>query len=296
MRNKSLSYYRRRNLIAWSFIAPNFIGFAVFTLVPLVFSIVLSFAKWDASHPIEFVGLKNFVNVFKDETFRVSLRNTICYTVITVPSTLVCSLALAVILNRKGKIITFARGVFFFPYVASIIAIATVWNMLLLPSMGPINNILMSLGIKNPPGWFTSTDTALITVAIVSVWKTMGYYMIMYLGGLQGIPEQLYEAARMDGASRRQQLFRITLPLLGPSHFLVSVMLIINCFKAFDLILALTNGGPGRSTNVLAYYVYNKAFVGWKFGEASVASCVLTVFVLVLTVIQFRFEKRLTDY
>lgn len=296
MRKKHLSYYQRRDLTALSFIAPNFLGFAVFSLIPLLFSVILSFAKWDASHPIEFVGLKNYINVFADETFRISLENTIYYTALTVPFTMICSLALAIILNRKGKMITFVRGVFFFPYVASTIAIAAVWNMLLLPTMGPINNILMAIGVKNPPGWFTSTDTALVTVVIVSVWRMMGYYMIMYLGGLQGIPEELYEAARMDGANKRQQFFKVTMPLLGPTHFFVSVMLVINCFKVFDLIFALTSGGPGRSTNVLVYYVYNKAFIGWNFGEASVASCVLTLFVLGLTIIQFQFEKRVTNY
>lgn len=296
MQKKGLSYYQKRNLIALSFIAPNFIGFAVFSLIPLVFSIVLSFAKWDASHPIEFVGLANFIRVFQDTTFQISLRNTIYYTVITVPVTMACSLLLALLLNRRLKIVTFARGVFFFPYIASTIAIAAVWNMMFLPSMGPINNILMSIGIKNPPGWFTSTKSALNTVIIVSVWRMMGYYMVMYLGGLQGIPQELYEAASVDGAGKIQQFWKITFPLLGPTHFFVSVMLVINCFKVFDMVLALTDGGPGRSTNVLVYYVYNKAFVGWNFGEASVASLVLLVMVVLVTVVQFQFEKQMTDY
>lgn len=286
----------RNTLTAYSFILPNFIGFFIFTLIPVVISLVLSFMEWDTASPIKFVGLKNFARLLHDDTFKISIFNTIYYTVATVPLTLVCALILALLLNKGLKGLKVFRAMFFFPYITSLVAVAVVWNMLFHPTMGPINEFLKSLGIHNPPGWTASTTWALPAVIITSVWRSMGYYMILFLAGIQGIPGELYEAATMDGANPIQRFKNITLPMLTPTTFFVTIMLTINSFKVFDLILVMTNGGPGRSTNVLVYQIYNEAFLNLKFGYSSAIAMVLFALVLIITLIQFKFEEKWVSY
>lgn len=281
---------RKNTLIAWSFIAPNFIGFLIFTLVPVVFSLILAFMKWDSFSTPEFVGLQNFTRMLSDDIFWLSLKNTFLYTIGVVPLTLVCSLGLAILLNQKIKGVKFFRTAFFFPYVTSLVAIAVVWSMLFHPTMGPINQFLRVV-IENPPGWLSSSDWALTAIIIVSVWRGMGYYMILYLAGLQGISKELYEAAAMDGANKWKQFIHITVPALRPTTFFVTIMLVINCFKIFDLVQVMTDGGPGRATNVLVYQVHSEAFVKFNFGYASAIAMVLFVIVLVITVIQFKWNQ-----
>lgn len=281
---------------AYLFLLPNLIGFLIFTLIPILCSLALSVMEWDSSNPMVFVGLDNFKRLFTDDTFKISLWNTVYYSIFTVPLTMISALALAMILNQKLKGINIFRTVFFFPHVASLVAIAVVWNLLFHPTLGPINNILRAIGISNPPGWTASVDWAMPVVIIVSIWKSMGYYMILYLSGLQAIPRELYEAAKVDGANAFQRFKNITLPMLTPTTFFVSIMLTIACFKVFDLVSVMTNGGPGRATNVLVYNIYNTAFVNYEFGYASAISMVLFVIVLVITVIQFRAEKKWVSY
>lgn len=291
-KSKAVNKLKRKNtLTALSFIAPNFIGFFLFTLVPVVFSLILAFMEWDSFSSPEFVGMKNFSKMLWDDTFWISLKNTFLYTIGVVPLTLVCSLGLAILLNKKVRGMKFFRTAFFFPYVTSLVAIAVVWNMLFHPTMGPINQFLKFF-IENPPGWTSSSDWALTAIIIVSVWRGMGYYMILYLAGLQSVPKELYEAASIDGANKWQQFRNVTLPSLRPTTFFVSIMLVINCFKIFDLVQVMTAGGPGRATNVLVYQIYNEAFVKFNFGYASAIAMVLFVIVLGITVIQFKWNQR----
>lgn len=290
-KRKGLSKAARNNLVAYSFIAPNFIGFCVFTLVPMIFAICLAFCDWDGAHPIEFVGLKNFIDLLDDETFKASFVNTIVYTVGTVPLTLVCSLGLAMLLNQKVKCRNFFRTVSFFPYVASLVAVAAVWNMIFSPSMGPVNQLLSALGVakENLPRWAAGRDTAMITVILFSVWKNMGYYMVIYLAGLQGTNLELNEAAELDGANKWQIFWNVTLPQLRPTTFFVIIMLTINSFKVYDQMYMITQGGPGNATMTLVYDIYNVAFVNTpRYGYASAISMVLFVLVLIVTLIQFR--------
>ncbi|MER1926958.1 MAG: sugar ABC transporter permease [Enterococcus casseliflavus] len=291
-KSKAANKLKRKNtLTALSFIAPNFIGFFLFTLVPVVFSLILAFMEWDSFSSPEFVGMKNFSKMLGDDTFWISLKNTFLYTIGVVPLTLVCSLGLAILLNKKVRGMKFFRTAFFFPYVTSLVAIAVVWNMLFHPTMGPINQFLKFF-IENPPGWTSSSDWALTAIIIVSVWRGMGYYMILYLAGLQSVPKELYEAASIDGANKWQQFRNVTFPSLRPTTFFVSIMLVINCFKIFDLVQVMTAGGPGRATNVLVYQIYNEAFVKFNFGYASAIAMVLFVIVLGITVIQFKWNQR----
>ncbi|MBO6242216.1 MAG: sugar ABC transporter permease [Butyrivibrio sp.] len=287
---------RRRNLIAYSFIAPNFLGFAIFTLGPIVLALLMSFAEWDGSNAMKFIGLKNFVEIFKDDRFLASLRNTVVYSIFTVPITLVIALGLAILLNQKIKGRNFFRTVTFFPYVASLVAVAAVWNMLFTPAKGGIvNQFLMNVLHVAPLKWAASSSTVMLTIIMFSVWKNMGYYMVIYLAGLQGISEDLYEAASLDGANSWQKFRHITVPQLKPTTFFVTIMLTINCFKVYDIVYMLAGGSNGvvnKSAMVLVYYIYEEAFRNWKLGKASASALVLFAIVLVVTLIQFKGEKN----
>ena len=286
----------RQSLIGYSFIAPNFLGFAIFILFPVIFTIILSVMNWDGFNAMTFAGFDNFRSIFRDRVFKVAFWLTLLYVVFTVVLTLLASLALACVLNRKIKGRDVFRSAIFFPYVASMIAIGAVWKQLFESNYGPINMALRAIGVSNPPGWFASTDWAIWGVIVVAIWKFMGYYMLIYLAGLQDIPVQLYEAATLDGATGWQKFRKITLPMLTPSTFFVFMMLTINSFKSFDLIYALTMGGPGTSTTLLANYIYNQTFVYWDYGKSAAASIILFVIVLAVTIVQFRGEKKFTDY
>ncbi len=286
----------KKNLTAYSFILPNFLGFAIFTLIPVIFAFILSFLNWDGANPISFAGLDNFKRLMTDTTFKIALKNTLVYSIATVPLTLVASLGIAILLNKKIFGRNFFRTVFFFPYVASLVAVAVVWNMIFNPSMGVVNSFLMSLGITNPPGWTSSTTWAMPVIVFVSIWKNMGYYMVIYLAALQGIPRDLYEAASIDGANGWQQFKKITLPMLTPTTFFVSIMLTISCFKVFDLVYMMTQGGPGRSTTVLVSHIYNTAFKEFSYGYSSAISMILFMIVLLVTIVQFRGEKKWVSY
>ena len=284
----------KKVLVAYSFIAPNFLGFAIFTLGPMLFAFVLAFMHWDGSNPITFAGLDNFWRLFGDRAFITAFWNTIVYAALSVPLTIVCALALAMLLNQKLWGRNIFRAVMFFPYVASLVAVAVVWNMLFNPDMGPMNMLLYTAGVdpKDLPRWAADKDWAMITVVLFGGWTSMGYYMVIYLAGLQGINQDLYEAASIDGAGAWQKFRYITIPQLGPTTFFVTVMLTIQSFKVFDQIYLLTQGGPGTSTLVLVYHVYNEAFISWDLGYSSMVALVLFFVVLVITVVQFHFRKE----
>ncbi len=293
-----LTRQEKRDLVAYSFIAPNFIGFAVFTLGPIIFAFVLAFMKWDGNSPIKFVGLQNFLLMFNNERFQASFINTIAYCLGTVPFTLVCALGLAIVLNQKVKGRNFFRTVSFFPYVASLVAVAAVWNMLFSPQKsGPVNMILYHLGVsaKNLPKWCADPDWVMFTIVLFSVWKNMGYYMVIYLAGLQGINGELYEAAGLDGCNSWQKFRYITWPQLQPTTFFVTIILTINCFKVYDIVYMLAGGSNGivsSSAMVLVYHIYEEAFRNWNLGYASAVAMVLFLMVLTITLIQFRGEKK----
>lgn len=284
----------KRNLVAYSFIAPNFIGFTVFTLGPVLFAFVLAFLKWDGNNPMEFAGLDNFVKLTTDTRFLDAFVNTIIFSAATVPLTLLCALGLAITLNQKVKFRNLFRTASFFPYVASLVAVAAVWNMLFSPANGPVNMLLAKIGVaaQNLPKWAADKEFAMLTVILFSVWKSLGYYMVIYLAGLQGISRELYEAASLDGANGRQKFKSVTWPMLQPTTFFVVVILTINCFKVYDQIYMITQGGPGTSTLVLVYHIYETAFKTWDLGYASAISVVLFLLVLIVTLVQFKGEKK----
>ena len=287
---------RKQALVAYSFIAPNFIGFAIFTLGPIILAFIIAFTEWDGNNTMHFIGLQNFAVIFSDDRFVSALKNTLVYSVFTVPITLAIALGLAILLNQPIKGRNFFRTVTFFPYVASLVAVAAVWNMLFTPAKGGIvNQLLMNVFHMAPSKWAAAPKTVMLTIIMFSVWKNMGYYMVIYLAGLQGISEDLYEAASLDGANALQRFRYVTIPQLRPTTFFVTIILTINCFKVYDIVYMLAGGSNGiinKSAIVMVYYIYEEAFRNWKLGQASAAAIVLFAIVLVITLIQFRGEKN----
>jgi multiple sugar transport system permease protein len=283
---------RRNRITAGLFLLPNIIGFLIFTLIPVIYALVLSFMQWDGTKSMKFVGFKNFIRLFQDSGFLESLKNTIIYTIGTVPFIMMIALCLSVLLSSGLKAASVWRAFHFFPHISSIVAIAVVWQFLYNGTQGPINKFLMSLGISNPPQWLSSAKWALPAVMIMIIWKGVGYYMIIYLAGLKGIPRELYEASTVDGANRIQQFRYITIPMLKSVNFYIAIMCIINSFQVFTPIYIMTGGGPGRATNVLVFQIYKEAFVNFNIGYASAVSMVLFLCVFVVTLIQFKYQQE----
>ena len=280
------------------FVLPNLIGFVVFTVLPILFAMGISFTDWDfykGFDGIKWVGLKNYLSLPGDMWFIDSLKNNLLYTVGTIPFILVGALLVANALNAKLFGRKVVRTMIFMPYVVNTVAIAAVGMLLFNPSNGPINQVLRSLGIKDPPGWFSSLNWALQGVMVLSIWQQIGYDMIIYLAGLQSVPEELYESATIDGANSFQKLLKITVPMLSPTTFFLLITNIISSFQVFGLVNVLTKGGPGRSTTVLAYYIYRCAFRYNKMGLASAIAFVLFGLVLIVTLIQWRIQKKQTE-
>lgn len=282
--------------VGYLFLAPNLIGYVIFTLIPVIWAFVLSFTNWDGFNQMEFIGLKNYIKMFSNETFQISIKNNMVYTFVSVPAAIILGLVVAMMLNEKLKCLKIFRAIYFMPYLTSMIAVAVVWSAFYHPSMGPINLFLKSIGVTSPPRWLSSSDWALISVMIMSVWKGFGYNMVILLAGLQGVPDELYEAANIDGASKFKKFWYVTLPMLSPTLFFVSIMGIISSFKVFDQIYMMTEGGPGRATNVLVYYIYRESFQNNRFGYASAVSYVLFAIILIITLIQFRGQKKWVNY
>ncbi|MBB3111521.1 ABC-type sugar transport system permease subunit [Paenibacillus phyllosphaerae] len=279
------------------FILPAFVLFAVFILIPLVYGLVMSFTDYGGFNvKPNFVGFDNYAKLVKDDYFIVSLKNNLIYTLLFVPLTMLLALLSAVALNNILHLRKYLRMAFYFPYITSMVSIAIVWGLLFNPLSGPINHILQAIGIDNPPQWLMSSQWALIAIVLVAVWKSFGYYMVILLAGIQGIPEHLYESARLDGASRFKQFLYITLPSLSPTLFMVLVLTIINSFQVFDLVSVMTDGGPGRSTNVLVFRIYQEAFINYKMGYSAAMSTVLFLIIMIISIIQFRLERKWVTY
>lgn len=292
------SLQRKKNLIAYSFIAPNFIGFAVFTLAPMAFSLVLALMKWNGVGSMQFVGLNNFIRLTKDSAFVKALSNTTVYTLLVVPLTLVAALGLALLLNSNIKGRNFFRTASFFPYVASLVAVATVWRYIFSPTVGTLNmtlSAMLSIPVGELPKWTSQSGPVMFFAVFFTVWKNMGYYMVIYLAGLQGVNTELYEAAALDGANGRQRFFNVTVPQLAPTTFFVLMMLVISSFKVYDVFLNLFAGGDNQLSSVsrvIVYQIYNTAFRNLDYGYASAMAIVLFVIVLSITLVQFRGEKK----
>lgn len=289
------AYIRHQGIKALWFLLPNLIGFAILNLYPVFRAAVLSFTNWDGFKKKDFIGFANYINLFSDTTFLISLKNTLLYTLLTVPVAVLLGIGMALLMNSKFRTIKIFRTIYFLPQVTSMIAVGLVWS-LILANNGPLNQLLMLLGNQNPPKWISSTQWALVSVGMVSVWRAMGYNAIIILAGLQGVNAELYEAAKLDGANSWQRFLHITLPGISPTIFFVLVNQMISSCKVFDIIMAMTQGGPGRATNVLAYFVYQRSFTDYRFGYACAAAFILFGIIMIFTVVQFLGQKKWVNY
>ncbi len=280
------------------FILPSLLGFLIFTFIPVVISLCLSFTSWNFMEGIEgikFNGLANYIRLFSDEWFLNSYKNNIIFTAVTVPVLIALGLVMATIINKYiygGGVV---RTMIFIPYIASVVAVCTVWMVLLQPSYGPVNEFLRSIGISNPPGWLADFKWSLPSIMIIYVWQQVGYYSIVFLAGLKGLPEDVYEAAKVDGASSIRQFFSLTVPLISPTTFFLTIMGIIGSFKVFDQISVLTQGGPGSSSSVMAYYVYRTAFDYFEMGYANTLAWALFVLVFLVTLVQWKMQAKFSN-
>ncbi len=283
--------------VGMAFILPGLIGFLIFVLLPVIASLGLSFTKWnfmEGFDAIKFTGFENYKQLASDEWFLNSFKNNIIFTLVTIPTLIVLGLIVANIVNKHifgGGVI---RIMLFIPYIASVVAACTVWMVLLQPSYGPVNQLLMALGIDNPPRWLSDTKWALPSIMIIYIWQQLGYYVIVFISGLKGIPHDVYEAAQIDGASSFKQFFYVTVPLISPTTFFLTTMGIIGSFKVFDHISVLTQGGPGSSSSVMAFYIYRAAFEQHKTGYANTLAWALFVLIFIVTIVQWKLQDKFT--
>ena len=277
----------RRNRVAYLFILPQLIGFAIFGLYPLLTNLVLSLYQWNVLKAPVFVGFGNVEALVDDKVFRIALINTVLYSVEYVLPSLVVSLFLASLLNMKLRGMAFYRSVYYIPVVTSYVVVAIIWDWLYDADIGLINYYLGLVGIP-PVSWLLDPRIALTSLVLMGIWKNCGYTVLIFLAALQSISEEYIEAARLDGANSWQVFRHVTLPLLRPTTFLAVVMLTIWSFQVFVQPFVMTQGGPVRSTTTLVYYLYLKGFQFFEMGYAALLATVLTVIVFLLTVAQRR--------
>lgn len=289
-----MSQRSRQQLVPWAFLFPGLVILGVFSIWPLIQSVVMSFQRWQILGPSQFVGLENYVTLIESDHFWVAVRNTLIYAVVTVPAGLVLALGAALLLNRPMRGRAFFRGVFFFPVIVTMVVIALVWRWMFSENYGVVNSLMESIGLA-PQSWLAESPVkAFGVIMVMSVWKGFGYGMVFYLAGLQTIPETMYEAARLDGASRWQSFRHITLPLLNPVTLFVAIIAFIGSFQVFDQVYVMTEGGPGYSTSVLVHLIYELAYVRFRMGLACAAACVLLLITLIFTAIQLMVIKPQT--
>ena len=291
---------RRMDIISgYLLITPNLIGFVVFTAFGIVFSFCMAFTDWNLLQGYEnasFVGLKNFIDMIGDRYLTASLINN-ALLLLVVPIGLFLAAILAAVMNRAVYGKSGARALYFLPYVTHIVAVATVWRALYHRSQGPVNVLLMILGISEDqlPGWLSSSDWALLGVAIVLLWKDIGYSILMYSGALQSIPKDYYEAAELDGAGPVAKFFKITLPQLKPTTFMLTILGIISSLQMWSFVQIITSGGPGTATYTLGLYIYRSAFITYRTGYACALAWLLCLIVAVFTIFRWRAEKNYSN-
>ena len=291
---RRLSLKRREALTGWVFVSPALIGFTIFTFGAIIRSFYYSLTDYSLLSQPNFVGLANYIRAFtKDQYFYQYFGNTFYFVITLVPIVLVCSLLLAILINKKAGHLTKAyRVALFLPSITSTVAVSMVWLWIFNPDMGLLNNFLTVLGFDNPPMWLASTEWSKPALVIMRVWQMCGYYMIMFLAGLQTIPESLYEAAQVDGATPLQKFFRITVPMLANTTFVVAILLVIEAFNMFESIFIMTAGGPLGSTSTIMYYIYEQGFTNYDMGYASALAWIFFALIMVVTLIQYRFRNE----
>lgn len=275
-------------IAAWIFIFPAVLGIIIFIIIPIFFSFGLSFAKWDLLNPIEFVCFDNYKEILTEPLFGKILLNTVIFALATSIFGVIIPLILASILNRKIRGSEFFKTAYFLPFITPMIVIGIIWQWIFDPNIGLLNKVL-----QIHVNWLYDPHWAMPALIIVSVWKLIGYNMIIFLSSLSGISNSMFEAAKIDGASPLETFFYVTIPLLSPTIFFVVIITAVSSFQIFDLIYLMTQGGPLDSTNVLVYAIYKNAFEYFNAGKASAIAYVLFIIILILTLIQWNLRKKL---
>lgn len=297
-KRKKKAFHQERTDTIWGYLylSPVLLWVLVFMLFPMIYMVYLSFFEWNFISPVKkFVGFGNYAHLFQDKEFLDSIVHTLHFTFASVVLTIISALIIALALNRSFRGVGILRSIYYSPVVVSMIAAAMVWSSLFDPNYGTINRFLGLFGIQGP-GWVSDPEWALWSIIIMSVWKMMGYYAVIYPAALQGIPESLYEAASLDGAGRVRTFLSITWPMLLPATLLIGVMGVINSFQVFGQVYVMTQGGPVGRTNVIVYYLYERAFQFFEMGYASAIGFVLFAMIFIVTLIQFKFVDRKLDY
>lgn len=288
---------RYRTFTPFLFIAPMLLGLLVFRLGPIAVSFGASFTSWDIISSPRWIGLTNYAELLHSDAFWEVLGNTGLFALFYVPGVMFLGLGLAVLVNQGLRGSTFFRGAFFLPYITSVVAVALVWKWLFATRFGFVNFALSEwLGVSDPPAWLADPRYALIAIAIVYVWQSAGFQMLLFLAGLQNVDEGLREAARLDGASEWQAFRYVTLPLLSPVTFFVLIVSLIASSQTFEVTYALTQGGPQRSSTTLAFFIYQNAFVFYRMGYAAALAYVLLLLVGGITLLNFHFRRRWVRY
>ncbi len=273
------------------FLLPNMIIFGLFIIVPAVAGLRLSFYQYEILGDKLFIGFANYIEVIQDAMFWKTFWNTLRYVLFVVPLLTVSALGMALITSDTIKGVAFFRGLFYLPTMLSLIIVGIIWRWILGDQMGVLNFVLRLLG-GNPVAWLTTPLTANISLIFITIWTMTGFYMVMFIGGLQAIPQELFAAAEIDGANRWQLFWHIKLPLIRPTMLVVVVLATINSFKAFELIYTLTKGGPGTSTKLLVQNIYQVAFEQDRLGYASAMAVMLMITIGILTFFQFRMNRE----
>jgi multiple sugar transport system permease protein len=287
---------RREELTAWLFITPVVLGILIFQLYPTLFSFFISFTRWNLLTPPKWAGLSNFVDLFTtDRFFFNTLQNTATYAFFTVLGGLTLGLIFAAVLNQnlKGKYVY--RAIYFVPVVAPTVAVALLWQMLYQPTFGVFNSVLRMIGVQGP-NWLGNTTWALRSIIFEAIWAGLGFNILIFLAGLQGISTEYYEAAEIDGANGLQKFLFITMPLLSPTTFFLLVTGVIGAFQVFDIPFVMTGGGPANATQMMMMYLYNLAFTTQRMGLAAAVALIVFIIIISLTVLNFRISKGWVFY
>ncbi|MEK4978278.1 sugar ABC transporter permease [Paenibacillus sp. FSL H8-0457] len=294
-RRKFWTPKRKEALIGWLFLAPEIVGMLLLNVFALGFSLYLSLSDWDmlsGVQGIEFTGLDNYIKMFNDPTIIQAIKNNLIYMVLTVPIPIAIALVLSVLIHNSVFFKSYFKVAFFIPYISSIIAVAAVWSALFHPSLGPINQFLMEIGISSPPKWLVDPKTSLLAISIISSWAGLGYTIIIYMAGLTNISNEIYEAADIDGAGAMKKFFAITVPMLRPTTFFLLITMLIGSFKVFDIIAFLTEGGPNNSSTVLVFRIYEEGFKYYNMGYASAISWLLFAIIGLITALTWKMRNE----
>ncbi len=277
--------YRSSDKAGYVMVLPYVLHFLIFVAYPLVFAFILVFCKWDIVTPMEFIGLRNIQRLINDTTFWTAVTNTLKFLVLHIPLQIVLALLIAVVLNGPIKLRGFFRGAFFLPFVISGAVVTILWQQLYSTDAGVFNLVLTKLGL-DPVPWLTDPAIAIYSIAVMATWKNIGFYIVLFLAGLQNVPRELYEAASIDGATRPQQFWKITLPLLRPITLLVVMLSTIGGFGLFIEPFVMTGGGPAESTLSVVLYLYKNAFQFLRMGYAATIGFALALMIFLVTLIQ----------